>query len=62
MQRKQQETQLDIQAEIYACVSKRDIGRIQSPLDSLAAQEKGKTDEGRWRPKEGIREVVRLTC
>jgi len=33
--------------EIYRHVSERDIGRIQSPLDSLVAQQKGKTDEGR---------------
>ncbi len=48
--------------EIYAHVCERDIGRIQSPLDSLATQQEGKADEERWRLKEGIREVVRLTC
>lgn len=33
--------------EIYTHVSERDIGRIQSPLDSLVVQQKRKTNEGR---------------
>ena len=32
--------------EIYTHVSKRDIGRIQNPLDSLVVQRKGEDDEG----------------
>ena len=36
--------------EIYTHVSERDIGRIQSPLDSLTAQQKGKSGEESSRP------------
>ena len=33
--------------EIYTHVSERDIGRIQSPLNTLGVQQNGNIDEGR---------------